>query len=767
MTDRRSSLLPGIIERSYAARLGVALSFTIIVMVGFGLVISMQAAATLEEDVEMEVTSTTQSEAEVLDSWLTQLERSVGTTATSVVVTDGEIPAIQERLDERSDRGHLPENVVGIQYIDLDTMTVEASSDDAVETGQDIDIPEADELAQLAQGETIISESVSVGGYDGPIIGVIAPVEGTDEQAVMYTADLQAQTDHSALSREETEIAVVTDDGEYLAHPNASTLGEPSPLAEVGDTADGTVNNDVAVDDDILAVAGLEQTNWRVLSTTDSATAFALSDQINSNLIGLLFLAVINLGLVGVTVGANTITSLRRLSGRAEEMADGDLAVPLESSRTDEIGSLYASFETMRISLREQITDAETAQENAEKARTEAEQAHREAVAERAEIERVNEELERKADAYRSVLSAAAAGNFTDRVSPDSTNQSMQSIGEELNTTLDSLEETIALTKSFATEVEQASTAAESDARTVGRASESVRTSTAEIRTDATTQRKQLEQGTAQMQALSATAEEVASSAAEVAETSTRAREAGKTGREAAQKAIREMNAIETETNKSVHEITTLAEDLQAIGNIVDLITEIVDQTNMLALNASIEAARADGSGDGFAVVADEIKNLAEETRDAAVDIESRIDRIQTQAGETVETMESTSERVSSGTETVEEAIESLEQILELTAEVDGGMQEIDTATGEQARTAQEVMVVIDELNELSRETETETERVADAAAEQADSIASVADAAAVLNERAVALSELLDQFTVSADSHELGETVPVIGGDQ
>ncbi len=767
MIGSRKSLLPDIIERSYAARLGVALTFTIIVMVVFGAIISMQAAATLEDDVKAEIVGNTEVQAESLESWVGQLERSAGMTASSEVVVTGDSTAVQERLDSLAERNQLPENVVGAHYIDTEGMTVEASSDDTVSSGDSLEGSGLEgELAERTVDDSFKATLVTVGDHERPMIAVVVPVDRADDRAIVYTADISAQKE-STLQRDGTDTTVVSGAGQYIANPDPDLLGEETALEMSISDTDRTVAVIDDSGDDIVTAAGIGGTEWRVIAMTDSGAAFALSNQINSNLLGLLFLAVINLGLVGVTVGANTITSLRRLSGRAEEMAAGELDEELQSTRTDEIGRLYGSLDQMRRSLREKITAAETAKQEAENARLEAEQAREEAVEERKAVEEVNDELERKADEYRSVLSAVADGDFTARVSPESTNQSMVAIGKEINRTLDALEETIATTKLFATEVKQASNAAESDARAVGRASTAVRESTAAIQTDATTQREQLEQAAAQMQSLSATAEEVASSAEEVAETSTEASEIGKEGREAAEQAIAEMTEIETETTQAVEEIRALADDLQAIGDIVDLITEIVDQTNMLALNASIEAARADEGGDGFAVVADEIKNLAEETKDAAADIEGRIDRIQEQAGETVATMESTGERVLSGTETVEDAIKSLERILELAEEVDGGMQEIDTATGEQARTAQEVMMVIDDLNELSQQTESEAERVAGAADDQTESIESVANAAGDLNESAAALDAILEQFTVRVDGDLTESSAPIAGGAQ
>ncbi len=766
MVGSRQSLLPDIIERSYAARLGVALTFTIVVMVVFGGIISMQAAATLEDDVKAEVVGNTEAQSESLESWILQLERSAGMTASDAVVGSDDSAAVQERLDSLAERDQLPEHVVGAHYIDTDELTIEASSDETVSPGESLENSGLeDDLTGEAGDEAVTTTLVTVGDHERPMIAVVVPVDEADDRAVVYTADIIAQKD-STLQREGTDTTVVDGAGQYIANPDPELLGEETAVEIEDSAADGTASVIDSSGDDIVTAATIGGTDWRVVALTDSQAAFALSNQINSNLLGLLFLAVINLGLVGVTVGSNTITSLRRLSGRAEQMADGELDDELGSNRTDEIGRLYDSLDQMRRSLREEITTAETAKENAENAQQEAEQARKEAVEEREAVKQVNEELERKADEYRSVLSAAAGGDFTNRVSPESRNQSMVAIGKEINRTLDALEETIATTKSFAAEVKQASDTAESNARTVGRASSAVRESTAAIQTDATRQREQLDKASAQMQSLSATAEEVASSAEEVAETSTEASETGEEGRKAAEQAIDEIAEIETETTRAVEEIRVLADDLQAIGNIVDLITEIVDQTNMLALNANIEAARADESGDGFAVVADEIKNLAEETREAATDIEGRIERIQDQADETVATMESTNERVLSGTETVEDAIESLERILELTEEVDGGMQEIDTATGEQARTAQEVLLVIDDLTELSQETESEAERVAGAASDQTKSIESVANAAADLTESAEALDNILDQFTVKPDVNPVPGSTSGSGGD-
>lgn len=757
MTDERGSLLPSFVRGSYATRLGLALAFAIVVMVAFGAVISVQASNTLEGTVEDDLTGQVDTQASELDSWIGSTERSVRAASDNPSLTTGDTSAINDRLSALVENEQVSEHVAAVHYVDMETMTIEASSNDAF-VGVDAEA-EGAAFAENppnfdGQHDVHVTEPFTVPLADHPIIAVLSPVADEDDHALVYMTDLRAKSESISAQRETSNTSVVNQESVYVTHPDGDRIlqgsGFGADVLDVG--ADETKYVDDG-DEQLLAVTQLEATDWIVVVDADRETAFALADQINSDLVGLLLFAIINLGLVGVTVGTNTVTSLRRVSNRAEEMGEGDLDVDLSTPREDEFGVLYDSFDRMRSSLREKIDEAESAREQAEAAREEAEEAREEAIEESERMQEVNEELETKATGYRDVLGDAASGDLTRRVNPESENAAMQSVGEEINTTLDALEEILSTTKSFADDVLDASDRAGKNADRVDRASQEVRHSIEEIFEGASEQSERLQDAASDMENLSATAEEVASSAQQVAATSQSAAEVGETGQEAAERAIEEMTAIEEETDETVREINALADDLDEIGEIVDLITEIVDQTNMLALNASIEAARADASGEGFAVVADEIKTLAEETRDAAGDIEDRIERIQSQADDTVETMESTSDRITAGTKTVGDAIDSLERIVEYTEEVDVGIQEIDTATEEQARTSQNVMGVLDELTEISQETTEEADTVAEAAEEQTESIGEVADSARELRDSAEALDDLLSRFTVTAES--------------
>ena len=757
MPTDRDSVLPSLVGDSYAARLGLALAFAIVVVIAFGAVISAQASATLAEDVERDTTALSDTQAAQLDGWLTTARRDVRTTSRLSVFTDGSKSAVQNRLTGLIANEEVPPDVVAVHYVNTANGTIIASSNDqfvgvnATEQGAPF---ATDPPAFSGPDDTHVTDPFAVSVVDHPIIAILSPVAGAENRAIVYMTDLEARAESISNQRAGSYTTVVNGDGEFIAHPNSSRIGATAPVANADGDSLGSLDAGesafVEGDSMLMGLSRLDSHDWVVMVHADRDQAYALSDQINSDLVGLILLAVINLGLVGVTIGGSTIASLRRLSSKAEAMAGGDLDVDLETARSDEFGTLYGAFDNMRSNLRAEIADAEDARAEAESAKRDAEAARTEVEAERNEMEALSSHLELKANEYSRTLKSAADGDLTARADTDSMSDAMAEVGREINATLDALEGTIADMQDFADNVMRASDRVETNAERVGMASRQVSASIEEIFDGATEQSERLQDGSAEMDNLSATAEEVAT-------TSEAAAEVGEDGREAAQDAIAEMGAIDDETAQTVNEINALEDDLDEIGDIVSVIADIVEQTNMLALNASIEAAHADRDGDGFAVVAEEIKSLAEETKAAAEDIEDRIARIQSQAGDTVEIIESTSERISEGVATVEETVDALETMVEYTEEVDTGIQEIDRATEEQARTAQEVQATIDELSSISQQTAAEADTVAGAADDQAASIETVTDSAQELRNQAEDLESVLDQFEV--DGGELDDT--------
>ncbi len=744
------SLLPEAVERSYAARLGLALAIAVVVVVGFGAVISTQASATLQDDVQQDLETLSETRADQLETWLDSIKREAVLTAQHQDVRSGDSDTVDAYIERQVESGHVPEDVVAVHYLNTESMVIERSSADDMEG-----VNTAEQGAPFATDppsfdspdDVVVTDPFEVSVVDHPVVSVITPVPGVENRALVYMVDIKSHSRALGDTQGETSTRVVDGQGQYVAHPNASKILTPHEGQMDFSSMRTEETRFMEHGDTLMASTRIADTDWVVMIHSPREQAYALGAQINSDLTALVLLAVINLGLVGVTIGSNTIISLRRVSQRAQSMADGDLDVDLRTTRKDEIGTLYRSFADMRDSIRGKISEAEDAREEAEQAREEAEQARSRAEREASEMEAMTGHLETKADEYGAVLGAAAEGDLTRRVEPATENESMAAVGRSINETLDALESTIADMKTFAEDVLQSSDEVGSNAERVDRASQQVTSSTGEIFEGTTEQSERLNEAAEEMENLSATAEQVAASAQQVATTSEQSAEAGEEGREAAQRAIAEMSAIDDETAETVEAINDLDDELDEIGQIVSVITEIVEQTNMLALNASIEAAHADGDGAGFAVVADEIKGLAEETKEAAGDIEDRIEGIQSQAGETVDRMETTSQRVTDGVETVEEAVDALEEIVAYTEEVDTGIQEIDGATEEQARSAQEVMGLIDDLSTISQETATEADTVAGAAEDQSQSIERVTESADDLRRRASELETALDRF--------------------
>lgn len=408
--------------------------------------------------------------------------------------------------------------------------------------------------------------------------------------------------------------------------------------------------------------------------------------------------------------------------------------------------SLAIQRQQAREKIKEKLEEANEAKELAQKKETEAAE-------QREQMNELNNELEATASEYQTVMAKCADGDFTQRLDSSVNNEAMAEIAVTFNEMIADLEETFARIRNFADQVAAASEEVTAGTEESQRASEQVAESIQAIAADADTQHEHGKEAANEMQTLAGTVEEVAASADQVAGASDEAVALSNDGRTAATEAIDEMGAIEAQSDTTVEQVESLAEELDAVGEIVELIEEIAGQTNILALNASIEAARAGEAGEGFAVVANEVKELAEETAEATEDVTQRIERIQSMSDDTVEDMRIMGNQIATGTDTIKESLTALNEIAETVEEANDGIQEISDVTDDQAASTEEVVTIVEEVANAAEQVNTETDNVSAAAEEQASSLTQVSSSAEELAQQAKTLQQRLSAFNVDADT--------------
>jgi len=240
---------------------------------------------------------------------------------------------------------------------------------------------------------------------------------------------------------------------------------------------------------------------------------------------------------------------------------------------------------------------------------------------------------------------------------------------------------------------------------------------------DMNNQSMEVEQVATAMNQMTATVHEVAENASSTANSTDMADKEVINGKQIVDNTIERINSLANEVETAVQTINNLAKDTTQIGSVVDVIRDISEQTNLLALNAAIEAARAGEQGRGFAVVADEVRTLAGRTQDSTTEIQTMIESLQSSATEATMVMQQSQQSAIDSVEKSHQAGQSLESITSAVKTITDMSAQIATAAEEQSAVSEEINRNVTNIKVATDKTLSATQETSHANTSLADSI--------------------------------------------
>ena len=391
----------------------------------------------------------------------------------------------------------------------------------------------------------------------------------------------------------------------------------------------------------------LDLSRQAVNTTTTLSNKSSVDTTVAADFLKLLGPSILLIGVVLALLLTRAITNpLRQCVGYASEVSEGNLDGELRLHSRDEVGQLADAMRAMVKTLKEKIA---LAQEQTEQARVKGEQA-REAM----EVARKAQQAAESAKREGMLAAAAKLEGVVDVVT---------SASEELSA-----------------QVEQSERGAGEQAARAGE------TATA-------------------MEEMNATVLEVARSASAAAEVTASTRAKAEEGARVVTRVVGSITTVQKQSLELKDSMTELGQHAHSINEIMGVISDIADQTNLLALNAAIEAARAGEAGRGFAVVADEVRKLAEKTMSSTVDVGNAIKAIQQSVDRNVRHVDSAVADIERATSEATQSGEALNEIVHMVDSSADQVRAIATASEQQSATSEEINRAIMQMNNIANET--------------------------------------------------------------
>lgn len=340
-----------------------------------------------------------------------------------------------------------------------------------------------------------------------------------------------------------------------------------------------------------------------------------------------------------------------------------------------------------------------------------------------------------------------ADGDFTSDDLVVKTNDEIGQLVHNFNQMKNSLKELVQSVSHSSDQVAAASEEMHANAEENSKAAEQVTIAIQEVAAGSDQQLDGSNQAAESIQFLSNGMSSISSQVEELTTKSDETASTSRTGEELIQSALKQMHDINTNTETTNETIQVLETKSNEIGKIISIITEISEQTNLLALNAAIEAARAGEHGKGFAVVADEVRKLAEQSSQSANDIMNLVQDVQTKTAEAVDYMNKNDAAVKSGVDIVGEAEVSFQTITNEVLQLSNGMKDINDSVQSMTHRTKDLVQSFETVTMISSQAAQQSEQVAAATEEQNASMEEISSASEILAQEANKLQEQISHF--------------------
>ncbi len=449
--------------------------------------------------------------------------------------------------------------------------------------------------------------------------------------------------------------------------------------------------------------------NWAIIAEIDESEAMAAANSMLMIFLIVLGAAIAVVVFVGFVIARMIANPLQAMVPVAQAVAMGDVDQRIKAISGDETGAVGAAFTNVIEYMKEMAGAAEKMAEGDFTVE----------ITPKSEKDVLGKAFSRMISSLSTLIGQVrgVAGNLTE--ASESLSKAAEQSGQATQQIASTSQQVAKGAGEQSTSLQQTTEGVEQLAKAIEQISQGSQE-----------QAKGIEKTVTSVNQVSASVSQVAENAKTAAEGSSQASESAQKGAGMAQQTVEGMEKIRTTMGIASDRVTELGERSNEIGKIVATIDDIAAQTNLLALNAAIEAARAGEQGRGFAVVADEVRKLAERSSGATKEIADLITGIQSGVAEAVKAMEEGNKEVDSGYQLATDAGESLGEILKTVNEVGQQVSEIAEAAGDLSRISTEMVKVTDGVSSAVEQNTAATEEMSANSGQVSKSIESVAGVA-------------------------------------